>query len=88
LEDNRYIGNGFNQKKDKEMALDSEQKRVLKAIVPSMLAFTIGYPIFMRIFGKLDSWKEALLWMGVGILIVAVLGVFYILGSKIPKKDD
>ena len=35
---------------------------------------------------KLDSWKDALLWMGIGILLIVVLGIFYVLGSKIPRK--
>ena len=70
------------------MKLDKEQKRVLKAFFPSLLIVPFGYPLFMWLFGKLDSWKEALLWMGIGILLVIVLGVFYVLGSKIPKKDE
>lgn len=36
---------------------------------------------------KLDSWKDALVWVGIGILLIAVLGLFYLLGSKIPRKD-
>ena len=37
------------------MKLDSEQKRVLKAISGSSLGFIIGYPLIMWIRGKLDS---------------------------------
>ena len=70
------------------MKLDEEQKRVLKAFLPSLLIFPFGYPLFMWMFGKLDSWKEALLWMGLGLLLIIILGVFYIVGSKIPKKDE
>ena len=70
------------------MKLDKEQKRVLKAFLPSLLIFPLGYPLFMWLFGKLDSWKDALLWMGIGILLILVLGVFYVLGSKIPRKDE
>ncbi len=70
------------------MALDSEQKRVLKAISSSSLGFIIGYPLIMWIGGKLDSWKDALAWAGVGLVVAVVMGVFYVLGSKIPKKDD
>ena len=70
------------------MKLDSEQKRVLKAISGSSLGFIIGYPLIMWIGGKLDSWKDALAWLGVGLIVAVVMGVFYILGSKIPKKDE
>ena len=68
--------------------LDSEQKRVLKAISGSSLGFLIGYPILMWVFGKLDSWKDALIYLGVGIIVALGMGVFYVLGSKIPKKDE
>lgn len=70
------------------MKLDKEQKRVLKAFWPAMLVFPFGYPLFMWIFGKLNFWRDALLMIGVGILLVIVLGLFYVLGSKIPKKDE
>ena len=70
------------------MNLDKEQKRVLKAFLPSLLIFPFGYPLIMWIFGKLDSWKDALLWIGIGILLIIVLGVFYVLGSKMPKNDE
>ncbi|MBO6082545.1 MAG: hypothetical protein J6P46_05920 [Bacteroidales bacterium] len=70
------------------MHLDSEQKRVLKAAWPAFLAFPIASPLFYWLFGKLDSWADALL-LFVGNLVVACLMIlFYILGSKIPKKDD
>ena len=69
------------------MKLDSEQKRVLKAISGSSLGYIIGYPLIMWIGGKLDSWKDALAWLGVGLIVAVVVGVFYVLGSKIPKKD-
>ncbi len=70
------------------MKLDSEQKRVLKAISGSSLGYIIGYPLIMWIGGKLDSWKDALAWLGVGLIVAVVMGVFYVLGSKIPKKDE
>ena len=69
------------------MKLDSEQKRVLKAISGSSLGFIIGYPLLMWIFGKLDSWRDALIYLGVGLIVAVVMGIFYVLGAKIPKKD-
>ena len=69
------------------MKLDSEQKRVLKAISGSSLGFMIGYPLLMWVFGKLDSWGDALIYLGVGLIVAVVMGVFYVLGAKIPKKD-
>ena len=70
------------------MKLDSEQKRVLKAISGSSLGFMIGYPLLMWVFGKLDSWRDVLIYLGVGLIVAVVMGVFYVLGSKIPKKDE
>ena len=70
------------------MKLDKEQKRVLKAFWPAILVFPFGYPLIMWILGKLDSWKYALLMAGIGLLLVFVLGIFNLLGSKIPKKDS
>lgn len=70
------------------MKLDSEQRRVLKAISGSSLGFMIGYPLLMWIFGKLDSWRDALIYLGIGLIVAVVMGVFYVLGAKIPKKDD
>ena len=67
--------------------LDSEQKRVLRVICPSALGFVVGYPLLLLVFGKLDSWKEALMYVGVGLLIGVLMCVFYLLGSKIPRKD-
>jgi len=67
--------------------LDSEQKRVLKAISGSSLGFMIGYPLLMWIFGKLDSWRDALIYLGIGLIVAVVMGIFYVLGAKIPKKD-
>jgi uncharacterized membrane protein len=70
------------------MKLDKEQKRVLKAALIASLCAALGCPILMLVEGKLDSWKEALLGVGVGLLIALLFCVFYVLGSKIPKKDE
>lgn len=69
------------------MKLDSEQKRIVKAISGSSLGFIVGYPLLMWVFGKLDSWKDALVYLGVGLIVALGMGVFYVLGSKIPNKD-
>ncbi len=64
------------------MKLDNEQKRVLKAALPAIFVFPFASPFFYWVFGKLDSWKDALL-LFIGNLVVAfLLGLFYVLGSK------
>ena len=70
------------------MKLDKEQKRVLKAALPASLCAALGCLIPMLVKGKLDSWKEALLGVGVGLLIALLFCIFYVLGSKIPKKHE
>lgn len=68
--------------------LDSEQKRILKAISGSSLGFIVGYPLLMWVFGRVESWKDALIWLGTGLIVAIGLGIFYVAGSKIPKKDE
>ena len=68
------------------MKLDKEQKRVLKAIWPAFLVLAFGSPFFYWVFGKMDSWKDALLLFAGNLVVELVLALFYILGSKIPKK--
>ncbi|MBQ9193758.1 MAG: hypothetical protein IJ156_08580 [Bacteroidales bacterium] len=70
------------------MKLDSEQKRVLKAALPAFLALPISSPLFYWLFGKLDSWTDALILYAGNLIMVSLLLLFYLLGSKIPKKDD
>ena len=68
--------------------LDSEQKRVLKAVVGSGMGMVAGTLIYYACSGKLESWTDALLLSGVLLLISIGIGVFYVLGSRIPKKDE
>ena len=70
------------------MKLDKEQKRVLKAALPACGGFWIGYPLLMWLFGRLDSWEDVLIYLGIGLIITLLMTGFYVLGSKIPKKDD
>jgi drug/metabolite transporter (DMT)-like permease len=70
------------------MKLDSEQKRVLKAGLPASLGAVLGTIVGMLAQGNLDSWNEALIGIGVGLLFALLFCVFYVLGSKIPKKND
>lgn len=68
--------------------LDSEQKRILKAISGTCLGFIVGYPLLMWVFGRVESWKDALIWLESGLIVAVVMGAFYVIGSKIPRKDE
>ena len=70
------------------MKLDSEQKRVLKAFATSGLGMIAGTLIYYACSGKLESWTDALILSGIYLLIAICMGAFFVLGSKIPKKDD
>ncbi len=70
------------------MKLDKEQKRVLKAAGPAFLAFPFASPFFYWLFGKLDSWTDALLLFAGNVIVACLVILFYILGSKIPKKEN
>ena len=70
------------------MKLDKEQKRVLKAAWPAFLAFPFASPFFYWLFGKLDSWTDALLLFAGNVIVVSLLSLFFILGSRIPKKKE
>jgi len=69
------------------MKLDKEQKRVLKAVLPACGGYWIGYPLVMWLLGKLDSWKDLLIYLGVGLIITLLMTLFYVLGARIPRKD-
>ena len=68
--------------------LDSEQKRILKAISGTCLGFIVGYPLLMWVFGRVESWKDALIWLGAGLIVAVLMDAFYVIGSKIPRKDE
>ena len=70
------------------MKLDKEQKRVLKAVLPVSLGFAFFSPFFYWMFGKLDSWTDAFLLFAGNIVVASLMILFYILGAKIPKKDE
>ena len=70
------------------MKLDKEQKRVLKAVLLACGGYWIGYPLVMWLLGKLDSWKDLLIYLGVGLIITLLMTAFYVLGSRIPRKDE
>lgn len=69
------------------MKLDKEQKRVLKAVLPAFGGYWLLYPLVMWIIGKLNSWEDALICLGAGMIVTLIMTLFYVLGSKIPQKD-
>ena len=70
------------------MILDREQIRVLKAVLPACGGFWVGYPLLVWLFGRLDSWTDLLIYLGIGLIITLLMTAFYVLGSRIPPKDN
>ena len=70
------------------MKLDKEQKRVMKGLWPGILVYILGYPIISWILGKLDSWTDFFLYIAGAVVVAIVIILLYLLGSKIPKKDE
>ena len=68
------------------MKLDKEQKKVLKAALPALIVFPIASALISWLFGKLDSWTDALIIFASNLIVVFLIFSFYIIGSKTPKK--
>ena len=71
-----------------DMKLDKEQKRVLKAFAGSGVGIVAGTMIYYACSGKLESWTDVLLLSGIFLFIVAGMSALFVIGSKIPKKDE
>ncbi len=70
------------------MKFDKEQKRILKAVLLACGYCWIGYPLVMWLQGKLDSWKDLLVYLGAALVITLLMTLFYVLGARIPRKDE
>lgn len=70
------------------MKLDKEQKRILKAIWPICLALSVVNPLVNWMMGKMDSWKDVLLSMAGFLALSFLFCAIYVLGAKIPTKDQ
>ena len=67
------------------MKLSDDQKKIAKSI-PIFPICYIAYTIIYHLIKGNADWTD-ILWLSVGVIVVAiVVGIFYILGSSIPKK--
>lgn len=69
------------------MNMDKEQKKVFKAAISASAGYLVGYPLLMWLFGKLDSWKNVFIYLGIWGIVSLLLAAFFVFGSRIPKKD-
>ena len=68
------------------MKLLEQQKNLLKASVPGLLAL-IGAPVINSLIGR-QSWADALWASLIGVGVWAVIVGFLLLGSRVPKKKE
>ena len=69
------------------MQLDSEQKKIAKVVLCTSLGASLSFIVCGIIFGQLSTVKDILVSVFAGLVSAAILTAFYVLGSKIPKKD-
>ena len=67
------------------MKLSDDQKKLVQSIAIMPICYITYTIVYHLIKGNAD-WTE-ILWVSVGVIITAiVIGIFFILGSSIPKK--
>lgn len=67
------------------MKLSDDQKKLVRSIAIMPICY-IAYTIVYHLIKGNADWTE-ILWVSVGVIITAiVIGIFFILGSSIPKK--
>ena len=69
------------------MALDKEQRRILKAFLPGFGGWFVSSLILLWT-GTLDSWKDFLIFLGIGLVVFTLIASLFTLGSRTPRKDD
>ncbi len=68
------------------MKLSKDQKNILKGGLASWAGMIVAMALFV-IFGK-RTWSDTL-WLMLGVTIAEiVVGLFLVLGSKVPKNKD
>lgn len=70
------------------MKLSNDQKRIIKSIAMYTGIFIVVYPLMTLVAGKHWTWDDYFLFSGIAILVFGLVGLIYVLGSKIPKKDE
>ena len=69
------------------MKLSSDQKRLIKSFALFTGIYIVIFPLMTSVAGRDWTWGDFFLFAGITILLYGLIGFFYVLGSKIPKKD-
>lgn len=69
------------------MKLSSDQKRLIKSFALFTGIYIVVIPLMTSVAGRDWTWSDFFLFAGITILLYGLIGFFFVLGSKIPKKD-
>ena len=69
------------------MKLSTDQKRLIKSFALFTGIYIVVFPLMTLIAGRHWTWGDFFQFAGITILLNGVIGFFFVLGSKIPKKD-
>ena len=70
------------------MKLSNDQKRIIKSIAMYTGIFIVVFPLMTLVAGRHWTWGDFFIFAGIVILIYGLVGFIYVLGSKVPKKDE
>ena len=70
------------------MKLSSDQKRLVKLFSLYTGIYIVVFPLMTLVAGRHWTWGDFFLFAGITSLVQGLLGCIYVLGSKIPKKDE
>lgn len=70
------------------MKLSKEQIRIIKSMAIYVGTMIVFYPLAMFLFDKPMTWNDFFLFAGIIIGLGVLLGLFFTIGSKVPRKED
>ncbi len=69
------------------MKLNTDQKRIIKSFAIYTGIYIVVFPLMTLVAGRHWTWGDFFQFAGITILLYGLIGFFFVLGSKIPKKD-
>ena len=70
------------------MKWSNDQKRSAKSLAMYTGIFIVVYPLMTLVAGRHWTWGDFFLFAGITILLYGLIGLIYVLGANIPKKDE
>jgi hypothetical protein len=70
------------------MKLGKDQIRIIKSVAISVGTLLVFYPLAMLLFNKSMTWNDFFLFAGIMIGLGVLLGLYFTIGSKVPRKED